>query len=333
MKAAYKTPTGTVTIKDIKMRPLKMDEIRLKMDACGICGTDLHFDPNAAEEAQFGHEIAGTVLETGAAVTNVKPGDHIVLDSATPCGFCAQCKNGRQELCTDIKSIWFVPSFGFAEEVIAPAISAVPNPGLDPAVASISEPLGVAIDMHRLADIGIGSHVVVSGLGPIGLMALRLAKLSGAERIYACDVSKAKARMQVARDFGADEIIEVDKTPLADYKFAVKPDRFMVSSPPVTLPEMFKIAAKGAIISFIGIKFGDGATISFDANDFHFKKLQLRASFASPAMFTPQALNLLKTGAVDGNRLISHRFPLDKISDALACARNIENSIKVVITA
>jgi L-iditol 2-dehydrogenase len=332
MKAAFKAPDGRINSREITLRPLKMGEIRLKVDACGVCGTDLHFDPNATEEAQFGHEIAGTVLEVGSAVTNVQPGDKIVLDSATPCGFCAQCKNGRQELCTDIKSIWFVPSFGFAEEMIAPAISVVPNPGLDPAIACLSEPLGVAIDMHRLAEIGLGSHVVVSGLGPIGLMALRLAKLSGAEKIYACDVSRSKVRLQAALDFGADEIIEVDKTPLSAYNFPIKPDRFMVSAPPAVLPEMFKVAAKGAIISYIGIKFGDGAAISFDANEFHFNKLQLRASFASPAMFTPQAVGLLKAGLVDGSRLVTHRFPLDRLSDAIACAKNTEQSIKVVVT-
>jgi L-iditol 2-dehydrogenase len=332
MKAAFKTCTGTVNFKEIILHQLKMDEIRLKVDACGVCGTDLHFDPNATEEAQFGHEIAGTVLEIGSAVTNVQLGDRIVLDSATPCGVCAQCKNGRQELCTDIKSIWFVPSFGFAEEMIAPAISVVPNPGLDPVIACLSEPLGVAIDMHRLAEIGLGNHVVVSGLGPIGLMALRLAKLSGAEKIYACDVSRSKVRLQAALDFGADEIIEVDKTPLSSYNFAIKPDRFMVSAPPVVLPEMFKIAAKGAIISYIGIKFGDGAAISFDANEFHFKKLQLRASFASPAMFTPQAIRLLQLGIVDGERLVTQRFTLDRLGKALECARNTEESVKVVVT-
>ncbi|MGE4488491.1 MAG: zinc-binding dehydrogenase [Kiritimatiellales bacterium] len=331
MKAAYKTPEGIITLKETVLRALRQDEVRLKVEACGICGTDQHMDPSATKEEQFGHEIAGTVLEIGSAVTKVKIGDRIVLDSATPCGFCAQCKDGRQELCTDIQSIWYVPSFGFAEEMIAPAISAVPNPIDDPAVASLSEPLGVAIDMHRLADIRLGDHVVVSGLGPIGLMALRLAKLSGAAKIYACDISKAKARLQAALDFGADEVIEVDRTPLADYPFEVAPNRFMVSSPPATLPPMFDVAAKGAIISYIGIKFGSDATISFDANNFHFKKLQLRASFASPAMYTPQAVELLRSGAVDGNRLITHRFPLEKINEAVACAKDSEQSIKVVV--
>jgi len=329
MKAALKNGEGKVIFRNIELRALRPDEIRIRVKACGICGSDLHLGEN--DYAQFGHEIAGNVLECGNGVLNVNVGDTVVLDSATPCGFCANCKNGLQELCTDIRSFFFLNSFGFAEEMIVPAICVVPNPGLDPVVATVSEPLGVAIDMHRLADVRIGSQVVVSGLGPIGLMALRLAKLAGAAKIYACDVAKAGARLELAREWGADEIIEVDKTPLATYKFSQPPDRFMVSSPPATLPGMFQVAAKGAIISFIGIKFGDGANITFDANHFHFKKLQLRASFASPALYTPQALTLLKSGAIPGERLVTHRFPLAQMAEALDCARTCPQAVKVVV--
>jgi threonine dehydrogenase-like Zn-dependent dehydrogenase len=330
MKAALKNGSGEIIFRDIEPRPLGPGEIRIKVDACGICGTDLQLNGNSGH-APFGHEIAGKVLESGPGVTKVSAGDAVVLDSATPCGFCANCKNGEQELCLDIQSFFILKSFGFAEEMIAPAVSAVPNPGLDPAVATLSEPLGVALDMSRLADIRPGSHVVVSGLGPIGLMALRIAKLSGASKIYACDVSKARTRLDLALEFGADEIIEADKTPVSSYKFSQEPDRFMVSSPPVTLPGMFQVAAKGAVISFIGIKFGDGAKITFDANDFHFKKLQLRASFASPAMFGPRALSLLKRGDIPGERLVTHRFPLTQTREALDCARNNPKAVKVVV--
>ena len=197
--------------------------------------------------------------------------------------------------------------------------------------ACLSEPLGVAIDMHRLADIRIGSHVMVSGLGTIGLMAIQLAKASGAEKIYACDVSKAEVRLRLARQFGADEIIEIDKKPLTEYKFTRPPDRFMVSSPPRTLPTMMKISAKGAIISYIGIKYGDGADITFDANFFHFNKLQLRGSFASPAMYTPMALNMIKSGFVKVKPLITHFFNLNELPEALSIANNIAKAVKVVI--
>jgi len=93
------------------------------------------------------------------------------------------------------------------------------------------------------------------------------------------------------------------------------------------------VAAKGAIISYIGIKFGDGANITFAANDFHFKKLQLRGSFASPALFTPMALNLLQRKLVDGKALITHTFPLAKIKEAMNVAANSKKDvIKVVVT-
>lgn len=332
MKTAFLKDSANVPIKDVELWPLEDHELRLRVEACGICGTDVTgAHDGKPEPAPFGHEVAGTILTMGRAVKGLSVGQKVALESASACGACLNCKDTRQELCTNIQSFFFKTSFGFAEEMISPAICALPYAGITPEEACVSEPLGVAIDMHRLADIRIGSHVVVSGLGPIGLMALRLARLSGAEKIYACDLSTATVRLEMARKWGADEIIQVDKTPLDTFKFSQAPDRFLVSSPPRTLPAMMKAAAKGAIISFIGIKFGDGANITFDANDFHFKKLQLRASFASPALYTPQALNLIEKRIVDAGALISHTYPLDKIQEALRMAGDPAKSLKVIV--
>jgi L-iditol 2-dehydrogenase len=333
MKAAFMKNLDDIIIKEIDLAKPEDYEIRIKVDACGICGTDVTSAMDGREEyGSFGHEVAGTILEVGRAVRNLKVGQKVALDSSTPCGQCENCHDGRQELCTNIQSFFYKGQLGFAEEMITPAISAVPYEGLSAEEACLAEPLGVAIDMHRLADIQIGSHVVVSGLGTIGLMALRLAKLSGAQKIYACGLSRSKARNELAKKFGADEIIEVDKTPITEYKFFTPPDRFLISSPPQTMPNMFKVAAKGALISYIGIKYGEGATLSFDANEFHFKKLQLRGSFASPAMYTPKALNLLRNKLIDGKSLISHCFSLDRIKEAMAvAAKDKERAVKVVV--
>jgi threonine dehydrogenase-like Zn-dependent dehydrogenase len=238
----------------------------------------------------------------------------------------------QQELCTNIRTFFSKTSFGFAEQMNAPGISAVKYRDLPPHVACLAEPLGVALDMHRLADIRIGSVVVVSGVGAIGLMALRLAKLSGAGRIYAASFSRLKVRNDMAGRFGADDVIYVDRTPLDKFKFPQAPDRFMVSAPPSALPPAIAVAAKGGIISYIGIQYGAGAQVSFDANVFHFKKLQLRGAFASPALLTHMALRVLKSGAVDGAALVTHRFGLDEIKQALHVAcREKETSIKVVV--
>lgn len=330
MKAAFKKGTD-VFLKDIELRPLKPDEIRLKVTACGICGTDLLQAPGEQEEAQFGHEIAGTILETSSAVPLLPIGQKIVLDSATPCGRCDNCRNARQELCTNIQSFWSIPSFGLAEEMPAPAICAIPCDDLPPDIATLQEPLGVAIDMVRLADIEVNSNVLIMGLGPIGLMALTLVKRAGAKRIFVSGHKRRTRRVELAKQFGADAFIDPTERLLEDYNFGCEIDRILVTSPPKTLACAFQVAAKGAVISFIGIAHGDGAFCTFNVNDFHFKKLQLRASFASPALFGPLALQYLREGVVDGKALISHRFPLEKIAEAMDVARNDPSAVKVVV--
>ncbi len=333
MKAAYFKNIDDIILKEVPGGNLEINDIRLKIDACGICGTDVMNALDGGDDYRpFGHEIAGTVLEVGAGVSDIQVGNKIVLESASACGRCTNCRNMQQERCQNIQSFWPRPPYGFAEEMISPSISAIPYEGITPEQACLSEPLGVAIDMHRLADIKLGSYVLVSGLGAIGLMAVRLAKLAGAEKIYACDVSGATKRLQLAEQFGADEIIAIDKTPLEEYAFPQPPDRFMISSPPKTLEAMIKIAAPKAIISFIGIKYGPAGQVTFDANEFHFKKLQLRGSFASPALFTPMALNLIQTGAIDASAMITHTFPLEELQKAMTvAATNKAEAIKVVI--
>ena len=333
MKAAFVKSIDQIEIRDLELASPDCDEIRVKVEACGICGSDVTFALDGKENFDpMGHEVAGVVVEAGSAVKNLKVAQRIVLDSSTPCGRCSACKNATPEFCTDLATFLYKPSHGIAEEMLSPAISAVSYDGLTPEAACLAEPLGVAIDLHRCADIKVGSHVVVSGLGPIGLMALRLAKLSGAEKIYACDLSKSKIRLETALKFGADEIIEVDKTPIDSYKFSQAPDRFLISSPPKTIPAMVEAAGRGAILSFIGIKFGDGANITFDANTFHFKKLQLRGSFLSPALYTPYALQLLKNGSIDSKSLITHVFDMSDLKEALRVAAfEPDKSIKVVV--
>jgi L-iditol 2-dehydrogenase len=328
MKAIFKTG-NELSARDIELPALKTGQIRLKVEACGICGTDIHSSTD--KEEQFGHEIAGTVAELGAGVADLKVGQKVVLDSATPCGKCDRCKNAQQELCTDIQSIWFVPSFGFAEEMIAPAICAIPYEGLSPEVACLQEPLGVAIDLVRLADIKTSSNVLILGQGPIGLMATALVRRAGVRRLFATDLASRPRRLELAKQFGADETFDPTQTPISKFDYGCEIDRILVTAPPQTLPETFETASKGGIISYIGIAWGPGAKVTFDADAFHFKKLQLRASFASPALYGPEALRCLREGIVDGQALVSHRFPLSRMQEAMDVARTDPGAVKVVV--
>lgn len=331
IKAAYKSKTGCV-IRDLQLRPLKAGEVRLKILACGICGTDLQTNgEESAEGALFGHEMAGIILEMAPDVYGFSIGQEVVVESATPCGRCSNCRNARQELCTDIQSFFYLGYFGFAQECIVPAISLISCDGCEPAVACLSEPLGVAIDLVKLGQIEPTSNVLILGQGPIGLMALALVKRAGARRIFAGEFSDRKARYELAKKFGADAVIDPRKTPLAEYDFGCEIDRILVTTPPKTLNDAFEIATKGAIISFIGIDHGPNSFCNFNVNDFHFKKLQLRASFASPALYTPLAMQFLREGVVDGEAIISHRLPLSRINEAMTIARDDPSAVKVMI--
>lgn len=331
MRAAFKTGK-TVAVQETTLRALAPDEIRIRVEACGVCGTDLHVDESAAPKQEpFGHEMAGTILECGAHVTRVTVGQKVVIESSTPCGQCAACRNANQECCANIQSFFCTGTFGFAEEAIVPAINALPYEGMSPAVASLSEPLGVAIDMVRLADLNINSNVLVMGPGPIGLMALALAKQAGVKNLFMSGTSRRPARRKVAEAIGIDGWVDTGSTSVTEYDFGCTIDRVLVTAPPSTLASAFDVAGRNGIISFIGIALGEGAFCRFDANAFHFKKLQLRASFASPALFTPMALEYLARGVVDGEALISHTYGLGDIQKALDVARHDPEAVKVMI--
>lgn len=321
-----------VRLERVSRRELGPLDIRIRVTACGICGTDLHLNPaDAGKDLTFGHEIAGTVIETGSKVHGLETGQKVVLESATPCGRCEGCRNARQELCTDIQSFFFMDSFGFAAEMIAPAICAIPCEDLPPEVACLSEPLGVAIDLVRLADIQPTSNVLLMGPGPIGLMALALVRHMGARRVFLSAFERNTARIAAARAIGVDGVFDPDKQPLSEVDFGCQIDRVLVTTPPPTLGDAMAVACKGGIISFIGIAFGEKAFCKFEVNEFHFKKLQLRASFASPALYTPQALCYLREKVVDPEILISHRFPLERMAEAMQTARDGSRAVKVIV--
>ncbi len=331
MKSAFRK-NERVYLKEVTLRPLRPDEIRVRVAACGVCGTDIMTPERSGEEKPLtGHEIAGTVLEIGSAAAGLTAGQQIVLDSATPCGRCDNCRDTKQELCTNLQSFFCLGFFGFAEEIIAPAISAIPCDDLPPEVACLQEPLGVAIDLVRLAEIQPGSNVLILGQGPIGLMATALVKQAGAHRIIVTDFKNRTSRAALAGKFGADTFLDPREVKIEKYDFGCEVNRVLVTAPPQALPSAFAAAARGAIISFIGIGHGPQAMCTFDADAFHFKKLQLRASFASPALYGPRALRLLREGVVDGNALVTHRFPLDRIADALETARTDPAAVKVVV--
>lgn len=318
MRAVYVKSPFQFDIREIDMPKPGENQVLIEVKACAVCGTDMHTAATDAEDFQsFGHEIAGVVVKNGPGSRRFREGDKVIVESGTFCHVCENCRNGRPDLCTDgISIIDDVEISGYSDYMIVPEQAMVAFEGLDYQEAALAEPLGVAMDLFYTTGIDVNDDVAVVGLGPIGLMAIALAKAAGARNIYAVQHSgRSKARIELARKLGATDIILTSETDIFKYPFPRGGlNKIMVTAAPAVLPDMMKIAVYGGIIGFLGIDLQNG-DITFNANEFHFKKLQLRASYAVPALWFPRALELLKAKVVNPKDFITQTFPLEKIEE------------------
>ncbi len=316
-------------------------EVLVRVTACGICGTDLHFLGRNSDWTPLGHEVAGVVATVGPGVSRWQGGEAVAVENHLGCGVCEPCKNGRALYCRNM-STYMEDRAGFADylRVRADMLHAYDPAALTPAEASLAEPLGVALDLLQRADPDLNDEVAVFGPGPIGLMVVRLAKLRGARRVFLTGSNRStprgRHRLDIGRQMGADVALAAAEDDIVAAIKAAAPagvDRVLVTAPPRTLPQAFEIACYGGIVGLIGIEFGEGANLSFDVNDFHFKKLQLRASHAIPNHYFPIALDLLARRVIEPELVISHTFPLDDYAAAIDTLRDPQNPAgKIVLT-
>lgn len=254
MKSAYVKSPYQFEIRDNVLRDIGPDEVLVEIKACGICGSDMHAAYSQAPDwVPFGHEVAGIVNKVGHHVENVKVGDRVVLESSTFCRYCSNCRNGRVDLChTGPNGMVNSDYGGFGEYMIAAKEQVVDIGGISFEEAALIEPLGVAFDLLYTADIKLNDDILVVGLGPIGLMALKLAKLSGARNVYAAARSTAEKRIQTALKFGASAVIHTDKVNLEEYHFARGGvDKVLVTAPPKTIPSALKTLNYGVELPLI----------------------------------------------------------------------------------
>ena len=332
MKQAFLKAPFQVEIRDTALPRLGDDEALISVKACGVCGSDINMAQTAREFSPFGHEFSGVVEQVGSSVQNVAPGDRVTVESSSFCGNCAMCRNGHPELCT--QRYIFAPAYnGFSEYVAAKAGALVKFEGISFEEAAIVEPMGVAMDMVNVADIQLNDTVVVYGAGPIALLAVRLSKLKGAGKVTVLAHSHSRTRIALAARYGADEVIFTDQV---DPKAALKGQlvqRVLVTTPPATLQDAAAFASFGAVISVIGMaKTREESLCTLDINRMHFKRLQLRFSFAAPALFFPLCIDMIRRGLVDVKPLISHRFALEQMQEAMAvCRDDKEHTVKVMM--
>jgi len=339
MKSAWVTGKQTIAIKDEEYRKPGPREVVVRIETCGICGTDLHFYRDVPQKPPIplGHEVAGTVHETGGTVTDLEIGQTVIVENNVSCGSCLYCLQGRPALCKNIQT-YMDDRAGMAEYLRVPRDMVVPYSELDFSEAALAEPLTVALDVVRRAKLEPFQDVCISGPGIIGLFCTGLAAAAGAENIAVLGRSfgseRGKRRIQTAKSMGATDIFDTAEqgwTEKVKRRFPEGFQKIMVTSPPRTIAPLFELASFGADIVYNGISFQE-PQLAFDANEFHFKKLTLAASHAIPNWGFPLAFKLLKQNVFEHNNLITHSFPLQRIEEAFLTATSAEQGvIKVLI--
>ena len=316
MKASRFMGNMTFAVEDLPVPQAGPGELVVRNKVCGVCGTDVHIyhgEPGSADvnpPVVLGHEYSGEVVEVGEGVTGFAVGDHVTID---PIGVT---RDG-----------------GFAQYSLIPASQAFK---LDPTVsweaAAMAEPLACCLHGIDLAGIQAGDKVCVVGGGAIGLIMVQLAKLSGASKIVVSEPNEK--RRQVGLQLGADAAIDPTQ-PGCEQAFtqamsgAADVVIECVGNTPA-VKSAFQFAGKGATILLFSVPKVD-ATFDLPLFDVYKKELTIKGSFVNPDTHD-RAVRLINSGKVDFTSIITHRFTLDQLPEAIAMQMSSE-SIKVVVEA
>ena len=323
-----------IQVRETEISPPDENHVIVKIKACGVCGTDLNFLRDWAEDPMpLGHEIAAEVVEVGAKVASVKPGDRVIVEDCSMCGICDNCKAGHPEFCRNLFNLEGQPGMG--QYMSVRFNSLVKFEGLDYVSACLTEPLAVSLTAVLGAEIPLAGSVVVLGPGPLGLMCAKVAKLRGAGFVAItgkpADNARDKVRQNLAEKFGCDLFIETGKQDVEEEikrRFSGGVDRVIVSSPPQSIYDALKIVRFGGIINFFGLHFGGQSVINVDINDLVFRKITLRPTFAEPAINFPVSNRLLKDGLVDARSLVTHTFDFEDARRIMSAA--LDGSLPII---
>jgi 2-desacetyl-2-hydroxyethyl bacteriochlorophyllide A dehydrogenase len=290
-------------------------ELKIRVEASGLCGTDLHIAsgeyPLALPGVVIGHEFAGTIVEAGPGVADsLGVGDRVAVDPNIPCHTCSQCHNARPHLCENPEGIGVTRDGGLAEFAIVPASQAYRVPeNLPPEAAALTEPLACALHAVDLAGLRPGATALVLGAGPIGILCTALLVAAGASKVIVSEPnSNRRARV---RDFGA-EPVEPEAVSEADVVLECV-------GRVGTMKAAVEAVRPGGTVVWVGVASPE-AEVGIKPYDVFRRELTIRGTYVNP--FTMErSLALLDSGRINWETIVTHRFPLENFEEAWAAQR------------
>ncbi|MFP4302338.1 MAG: zinc-binding dehydrogenase [Spirochaetaceae bacterium] len=330
-------------ITDLPVPEPASGELRLKVEAVGLCGSDLRTIRSGHKHVQFpwtlGHEICGTVEKLGPDFEGPwKVGERLSVGPNTYDPADPYCVEGRHELSEEIREIGQAWKGGFAEKMIIPRESVrlgnlLPAPEqLESIYAAMAEPGSSVIHSHEKAETRMGDTVLVMGAGPIGCLHVAIARASGAEKVFLADL--VEERLELAVAFEPDALINMKKKDLAEevrrLTDGAGADLVITANPaPSSQVTAVELAAKGGRVVLFGGLPHDDSKPGVDMNLVHYKNLTLIGiSKFAPRHFR-RSLQMLASGRIPGDKLVTHVLPLSEFDKGVKLAMNGE-ALKVV---
>lgn len=323
MKAALFEKKHVLNVVQRDLRQLRDGEILVKVEACGVCGTDVHIVEGTSRSTPplvLGHEFAGTIEDSGT--THFSSGQKVAIDPNVACGTCFYCRRGLVHLCENLRALGVDIDGGMAEYCIVPEAQVYVLPNDFPVLASaFVEPVSCAIHGIDRANIRVGDTVVILGGGTIGLIMLQLAKSAGASRIFV--VEPLGHKRELALRLGADVAIDPKTTDVR----AIILDLTKVGADVViecagrvqTAQSTLELARRGGTVELFGV-CSLGETFPIEPNKVYFKELTIVGSYVNPNTFS-RSIAVLASGTVRVDKFQLDRFPLDGVHEALTFQR------------
>ena len=330
-----------IKYEQVDIKDPKDGEVQVKIMAALTCGTDVKTyrrgHPVLIKKipSGFGHEFSGVITKVGKNVDGFKEGDRVVAANSAPCGKCFFCKRGEYNLCENLEFL----NGAYAEYINIPSAIVKRNllilpEGLSFEKAAFSEPLANVVHGIERTGIKEGQTVGVVGLGPIGQMFVRLAKLKGARVIAA---GRNPLKLKLAKEFGgADEIINLKKYQNPEkifIDFSEGKKGLDVAVECVGLPEiwerMFTFVRRGGIVHLFG-GCESGTHVSIDTRRLHYDEIKVLSIFHHTPLYFREALRLIASGEVKVEQLITDTYPLERTEEALIKHMN-GKALKVLI--